>query len=73
VKPKKYIYLEAKMQAEGETNVSLSSFLKVNESTLLKKRTGESEFNAEEIIRLSKKLKFTPSEVVETFFPELLL
>jgi DNA-binding XRE family transcriptional regulator len=71
LKPKKNILLEAKILEKGETNETLASYIGVNPSTLLNKRSGASDWKVGELIVLAKKLEFSEKQFIDTFFTNI--
>ena len=68
MKPKKYIGLETKIMAKGETNKTLAAFLGVNETTIYNKRTGITDFTVSEVKTLKNRLGLSETEISEIFF-----
>jgi hypothetical protein len=71
LKPRKNILLEAKILEKGESNDALASYIGISPSALMNKRNGESDWKVGELISLSKKLDFSETQFLGTFFPDL--
>ena len=70
MKPKPIIVLETKILKYGDTNETLSEYLGVDRSTVIRKRTKESPLTVADIKMLHRRYQFTEDEILELVFGE---
>ena len=62
--------LKAKMYEHGVTDQSMADLMGINVSTFYRKKTGESDFNREEIKLIKNRLNLTLEDVDRIFFED---
>ena len=62
--------LKAKMYENGITDQSMAEFIGIDVSTFYRKKSGNSDFNREEIKVMKERLNLSPDEIDRIFFED---